>query len=288
MVYNVVGLAIVRSGSNGEKILLRNIINNRILLIITSVLSLTASLAGIFYSQMYDPVVPARIMPGVFTQDLITILVSMILLVLAVRLRPNEYQKGIVMVGILGFLFYAYGIYAIEQIYTPLYPLYLAILGLSFFGLIYTLTNLDVPALETLQLPKILRYGAAGYSILIAVNFNMIWFSQLIPLLQTGERIEYTFSVYIIDLVFIMPAFVISAVMAIRQRSLGIIGLPSLFIVGAGILSPLALGEVLKPFRYGTPTSTGDLILFGVLSAVFLILATVYLHTLRPGRSADL
>ena len=265
--------------------MIKNISNNRFLFILTGVFSLIASVAGLFYSQMYDHVVPAWIMPGVYAQDLVAILASVILLVVAVRLRPTEYRRGIVILGILGFLFYAYGIYAIEQIYTSLYPLYLAILGLSFFGLIYSLASLDGSALSTLQIPKFLRYGAAVYGILIAVIFNIIWFSQLIPLLQTGERIEYTFSVYIIDLVFIMPAFVISAVMAIRRQSLGIIGLPALFILGAGILSPLALGEIIKPFRYGTPTSTGDLGLFGVLSAVFLILAIVFLIALRPGRT---
>ena len=265
--------------------MLKNIRSQRILLIITSIFALSASLVGVIRPQIYDPVVSARIMPGVFAQDVVTILASLIMLGLAVRLRQDDFRKVVVILGILGFLFYAYGIYAIEQIYTSFYPLYLAVLGLSFFGLVYCLSSLEGSAVEELKLPSILRYGAAVYGILIAVIFNIIWFSQLIPLIKTGERIEYTFSVYIIDLVFIMPAFVMTSVMAVRHRALGLLGLPALFIVGAGILSPLALGEIIKPSRYGMPFVSGDFWLFGILSAVFLILAIVFLIALRPGRT---
>ena len=264
--------------------MLRHVLMNRILFVSTGILSLAASLVGVIYPQIYDPVVSAKIVPGVFTQDLIAILASLILLVLAASLRQDQYRKTIVIFGILGFLFYAYGIYAMEQIYTPLYPIYLAIFGLSFFGSAYSLSSLDRSGVETLTIPSGLRYGAAGYGFLIALIFNLIWFSQLIPLLKTGERIEYTFSVYIIDLVFIMPAFVMAGVMAIRQRALGLVGLPALFIVGAGILSPLALAEVIKPSRYGLPFVPGDFWLFTILSGVFLILAVVYLLALRPTR----
>jgi hypothetical protein len=103
--------------------------------------------------------------------------------------------------------------------------------------------------------------------------FNFIWISKLIPLLQTGERIEYTFSVYIIDLVFIMPAFVISALLAVRKRAVGIVGLPALFILSVGILRPLALAELLKPLRYGMPVNLNEFWLYSVLSMMFLFLS---------------
>ncbi len=114
--------------------------------------------------------------------------------------------------------------------------------------------------------------------------FNFIWISQLIPLLQTGERIEYTFSVYIIDLVFVMPAFVITALQALRKHIVGIIGLPALFVQGIGILSPLALAELLKPSCYGMPLVIGEFWLYCILSMVFLILSTLYLTALRLSR----
>ena len=113
-------------------------------------------------------------------------------------------------------------------------------------------------AVEKLTLPAYARYGAAVYGVIIAVMFNIIWFSALTPLLQTGDRIEYTFSVYIIDLVFIMPSFVIAAYLALRRKYVGVVGLPALFILGIGIISPLALAEIIKPGRYGMAANSGD------------------------------
>ena len=76
-------------------------------------------------------------MPGVFGQDLMTIVASVIILLLIARLKDGDSKKQIVILGILGYLFYAYGIYVIERGYNVLYYLYLAIFGLSFWLMAY-------------------------------------------------------------------------------------------------------------------------------------------------------
>jgi len=249
---------------------------------LTGLLSLIAAVIGVLNPGMYDPaIVLTRIMPGVFTQDLLVIVGALAMIALAVSMRPDSYRATTVILGILGFFFYAYGIYAIEQVYTALYPLYLAILALTFYTMALSLASLDRPAIRALRLPKAVRYASSGYGVLIAIMFNIIWISQLIPLLRTHDRIENTFSVFIIDLVFIMPSFVITAYLTIRKRALGVIGLPALFIVGVGILSPLALAELLKPSRYGQPLNPGEFWLWAVLSLVFLVFTVVYLTALK-------
>jgi hypothetical protein len=63
---------------------------------------------------------------------------------------------------------------------------------------------------------------------------------------------------------------------------LGLVSLPALFILGTGILAPLALAELLKPPLYGEPMDMGELLLYGILSLVFLILAAAYLTPFTP------
>lgn len=254
---------------------------NRALWFLTGVVALVAATGGLLRPEMYAPVVSVEILPGVFTQDLLAAAAALVILVLA--WRGGEGSRGpIVAFGALGFLFYAYGIYAIEQVYTPLYPLYLAVMALCFHGLAFGLADLRHETVAALELPGAVRYGSAAYAVFIAVLFNVVWLARLAPLLRTGDRIEYTFSVFVIDLVFIMPAFVIAAVLAVRRNAVGVVGLPALFLLGAGILSPLALAELLKPVRYGLPTNVGELWLFGTLALVFVILAAAYLARLRP------
>ena len=257
---------------------------NKALFIATGLLSLLASSWGVLKPNIYDYVVPENILPGVYTQDLFAGGSSILLLVFSILMGPNDIRKAIINIGVLGFLFYAYGIYAIEQIYTPLYPVYLAILSLSFFSIATALASLKIDAVERLHLPVFVRYASVAFGLFIAVMFSIIWFSHLIPLLQTGERIEYMFSVYIIDLVFIMPAFGITAILLIKRRALGLVGLPALFIVGIGILSPLAVAEILKPYLFDSQTNPGELQLYGILSLSFLISSIVYLTTLKTSR----
>lgn len=76
----------------------------------------------------------------------------------------------------------------------------------------------------------------------------------------------------------------ILAILLIRKHALGMVGIPAMFILGIGILSPLALAELLSPIRYGRPMILSELLLYGVLSLVFLIFATVCLIALKPAK----
>ena len=254
---------------------------NKLIFITTAVGSLVAGAAGVLSPDIYRAVVSDRLLPGAYAQDLFVVGAALVMIALTLRLKSGDHRKAAVLFGLLGFFFYAFAIYAIEQVYTLFYPLYLAVLAVSFYGLVHGLASMRLAGLEALTIHSAVRIGAAGYGLFIAVLFNCIWLSQLIPLLRAGDRIEYTFSVYIIDLVFIMPAFAITAVLAIRKRGLGLIGLPALFIVGAVILAPLALGELLKPIRYGEPMDSSAFWLYGTLSLIFLVVATGYLLALR-------
>ena len=255
---------------------------NRWLWLGVALLSLIASGVGVLHPSVYDGLIPASIRPGVFTQDIVAIALSVVLGLLAVSDRSDLVRKRIVAHGILGFLFYAYGIYAIERMYNALYPLYLALFGASLFVLVYSAATVPTNATARLAVPSWTRILGAGYGLVIAVMFNIIWFSQLVPLLQSGRQIDHLYSIYIIDLSFIMPAFVIAALFALRRHPVGVMGLPALFVVGVGILSPLALAEWIKPARYDLPSDVGALTLYGVLSASFIILAGLFLVLIGP------
>jgi hypothetical protein len=254
---------------------------DRLLWFIVAILALTASIVGLVNSSVYDGVISESIEPGVFTQDVFVVIASAVLILLVFTGREFQLRKRVVAYGILGFLFYAYGIFCIERIYTWLYPIYLAIFGVSLFTLIYGMSTVPKGAVAGLKVRPSIRIIGAVYGILIAVMFNVIWFSQLVPILQEGKRIEFMYSIYIIDLSLVMPAFVIAAIMAIRRHHIGLMGIPALFVVGAGILGPLALAEAIKPIRYSMPSNMGDFLLYLILSVLFLIFASVFIAAIK-------
>ncbi len=254
---------------------------NRLFWLILAALSLVAAAVGVVKPSVYDGVVSDAIIPGVFTQDILAIVSSVLLAALALVSKEHQLRSRTVVHGLIMFFFYAYGIYSIEQLYNWLYPFYLAIFGMSLFVLIYSIATVPRDAARALAVRPSVRIAGAAYGILIAVMFTTIWLVRLVPLIQAGNRIEFTFSIFIIDLSFVMPAFVIAAIMALRRDHIGLMGLPALYVLGVGILSPLALAETLKPLRYGLPTIRGEFWLYFVLSVGFLLFAAAFLAAFK-------
>jgi hypothetical protein len=106
------------------------------------------------------------------------------------------------------------------------------------------------------------------------------WFTMLVPLIQFGQRIEYQYSIYILDLSFIMPTFAILAFMAAKNRGLGLILTPALYILGATLLFPVGLGEIIKPF-FNLPVNLSEVPLYFGISILFFMLAAIYLRNLK-------
>jgi len=261
--------------------MIQNLDKNRILWLLTGLLSLIASLTGVVTQDIYSRVVSTKIMPGVLSQDLMTIVLAGILLFISARVKEENWKKQVIILGIIGYLFYGYGIYVIERLYTMLYFVYMAIFGLSFYSLIYGVSSISPEIRSKIQLPAFVRRVSVAFLLLIPVIFYPLWVSQLLPLVKAGQKIEFIYSVYILDLCFIMPAFIIIAVKVAKNNGLGLLLAPALFVVGFTLLFPLVLGEFLKPIVYRQSMDAAGMGLFLILSILFFVMAVVHLRKLK-------
>ncbi len=260
--------------------MIKNIRTNKIIWVVTAALSLVTALVGMLNTSIYDKVISNDIMPGVLGQDLITIAASVIILLLVFRTKEGDSKKQIVVLGILGYLFYAYGIYVIERVYNLLYYLYLAIFALSFWSIAYAVAKIPPEVLQKVQVRGKIRNISAWFSLLVAVIFNILWIVQLLPLVQAGDKIEFLYSVYILDLCFIMPAFVIMGIMALRKAGLGLLLIPAMFVLGFTLIFSLAVSELVKPL-FDLNITASKLIPPLVLSILFMLLAFLHLRKLK-------
>ncbi len=261
--------------------MIQNLDKNRILWLLTGLLSLIASLTGVVNADIYSRVVTAKIMPGVLSQDLMTIVLAVLLFIISVRVKEDNLKKQIIVLGIIGYLFYGYGIYVIERLYTKLYFVYMAIFGLSFYSLIYGVGGISPEIRSKIQLPAFVRRVSVAFLLLIPGIFYPLWVSQLLPLIRAGQKIEFIYSVYILDLCFIMPAFIVIAVKVAKNNGLGLLLAPALFVVGFTLLFPLVVGEFLKPLVYSQPMDVAGMSLFLTLSILFFIMTVFHLKTLK-------
>jgi hypothetical protein len=243
-----------------------------------------SALAGVLSRDIYVNLFPADFLPGAFAQDVLTLLVCVVLFVLIAVTKENDVKKQVVIVGLIGSFFYLYGICTIERVYNACYLLYATAFAASFWSLIYSVSRFRNEAFAGLQLSAGMRITTAVSSIIIAIIFTVLWTAALIPLMREHNRIEFLYSIYILDLCFVMPAFFITAVMALRRQPVGILLGPAMMIMGFFVIFPLGLNELAKPSA-GMPMHVGPLAVSFTFSIYMLALAVRHLRMVLLPRS---
>ncbi|MFW5749633.1 MAG: hypothetical protein ACOCWP_02570, partial [Halanaerobium sp.] len=145
--------------------MLKNLKLNKSLWLITAFLSIIVSLTGLINQNIYTKVVSGEILSGVISQDLITFIISAVLILIVFTVSQNNFKVQLLALSFLAYIFYAYSIYAIEQLYNSLYLFYLLIASLSFWSIVLTLTNYDQSFFEEIKLNKYLRYLTISFLI---------------------------------------------------------------------------------------------------------------------------
>jgi multisubunit Na+/H+ antiporter MnhF subunit len=260
--------------------MLLNLKANKILWLVVAGLTAIAAGFGLAGKEIYLNVVSPFLLPGVYGQDLISLAAAMVLALLAATAKETHYKKQIAALGILGYLFYAYGIYVIEQVYTGFYLAYLAIWTLAFWGMVYGMVNMAKDRVEKMAVPDATRKISIAAALLQPLVFIPLWVSALLPLLRAGNRIENLFSIYIIDLCFIMPAFLILSWLLLKRRAMALPLAPALFILGFVIIFSLVVSELVKPV-FGVVPETGAIVQSGALSALFLFVTILHFSRLK-------
>lgn len=116
--------------------------------------------------------------------------------------------------------------------------------------------------------------------------FYPLWIGMLLPLMAARQKIETIYSVFILDLCFIMPAFLVLAVAAFRGRKIGLLLLPAAYVLGFALIFSLAAAEPAKEL-FG---ARFDPVAFGAwlaLSVFFFVLGAVHLFRLKVDQEPD-
>lgn len=252
--------------------MIKNLKAHKTIWLVIASLSLIAACIGVFNQDIYNKVISFDLLPGIVAQDAITILVGLVLLFLGLKTTEADVKKQIVAISLLAYLFYGNGIYVIERVYNLLYLLYMAIVALSFWSIVYGLANIKQGVLRQMELPKWVRNLSAGCLLFTAGLFYVLWTGQLVPLMQTGEKIEFFYSIFILDMAFVLPAIIISGVLLIKKNEFGLIFAPILFFKAFTLLFSVGLGGLITPL-YGQTADLGETAFYITLSVIYLAFA---------------
>lgn len=255
---------------------------NKVFWLIAAGLALLASVYGLLNNGIYRHLMPAGFIAAQYSQDILTIMVCALLLVLIYRTTEQSFKEPIIIIGILGSLAYLYGIFSMERVYNVLYLVYLAILSVTFYSVIYSISSFRAEVVAKIIVPTSVRNSSAIFSLIIGILFTILWTAALLPLMKTGNQIDNLYSIYVLDLVFIMPAFIITAIMTFRQNPLGYILTPALYILGIFVIFPLGLGELAKMLpQFSLPPDYKGMTMSFILAGLFFLGSAVQIRTMK-------
>jgi hypothetical protein len=168
------------------------------------------------------------LVPVLQGQDLVTLLALPPLAWAMVAAARGSARGAIVWAGVLGYLCYTYLGAATAYHFNAFTPLYIALLGLTVFGLIALLTALDPAAIRSRFDERTPRRSVAAFLCFIAVCLGLAELAQIAPHLAADtlppNMVVYGLSsyfVYALDLGLIVPLSALGAVWLLQDRPWG-------------------------------------------------------------------
>ncbi|GAA4901261.1 hypothetical protein GCM10025789_19900 [Tessaracoccus lubricantis] len=160
-------------------------------------------------------------------QDIGNLVAVVVLLASAILHRRGTPRAGLIWLGTLLYLVYAYLVYAMAVHFNGLFLVYVAVLGLSGYAIIHCIGGLR--RTET-GFPDGGRRRLAAWTLLgTGVLFALRWLSELVPALASGgapaslgEAGLVVNPIHVIDLSMVLPAFIVTGALAVRDRAAGL------------------------------------------------------------------
>lgn len=214
--------------------------------IFAALLAIAGSVAGLVEDRIYRDLTD-NFKSQSIGQDIANLMLFPALVAVATAASRGSLRAYLLWLGLLLYSVYTYMIYVFAVQFGPLFPLYVAVLGLSAFALAGGLTALD-QRLTARAFGKSPPVRFAGVLLIaIAAIFALLWLSEIVPAIINDEEPESlaqigtpTNAVHAIDLSVVLPLAFLSGLWLLRRRDRAFVFAP-MMLTG---LSALAIGIV--------------------------------------------
>jgi hypothetical protein len=249
--------------------------------ILIVLLAVPVHLLGLLAPQIYRD--STLLLPQNLGTDVVTLCVAIPLLGIAAgAMRVGSLRARLLWLGALGYLVYAYGMYALGVRWNPLFLAYLTLFSLSFFALVIGLLGTDAAVVRSRATGVPVR-SVAAYLIVIAVLVSGLWLKEEVGSLLQGtvplsvQQLEApTNIVHVFDLGLVLPAMVIAAVLLLRDRPWGYV-LAGMLLVKASTIGLWVAVMIWFSARQGLGTPPAYTAFFVALTIAGLALTWAFL-----------
>jgi hypothetical protein len=185
--------------------------------IFIALLLAVASGGGLLFKNMYDPFISGPLLSMVSGQDLLSLFCVPVLLSAIYSAWRKSILGSMVWTGILIYVIYAYSLLAFGAVYTYLYFLYIALIGLSAYSIIYSIQSIDFGVYQNILDSEWSRKGKGSYFIVTGTVISLVWLIILFRTIFTKVPIIGISTVYVLDLTLLLPAFIITGIQLLRR-----------------------------------------------------------------------
>jgi hypothetical protein len=257
----------------------------------TLVLAAVAAGAGLSVPSLYRD--SEVLLPQLYGQDLLTLVFGVPALAGSLYLAVRGSRRGYVAwLGVTGYLLYTYASYAVMTAFNPLYLVYVALFGLTLFTFVAGMARLDAPALRRAVGDTPVR-AAVAYQLAVTALVGALWLADVVPASLGGTTPAamadtglVTPVIQSFDLAVLLPAFALSAYWLHRGLPWGY-AFSAVLLVKATTLGLAILAMVGVMLADGQAVPAPQIVIFGVLTAVGLVVTGRFLLAIAPGESAS-
>jgi hypothetical protein len=158
-------------------------------------------------------------------QDLLTLVATPVLIWAAVRACRGSLRAHLLWLGLMLYLIYSYISYAFGVPFNDAFLGYVAILGISSYLLFTGLMRVDVRVVAA-ALTRAPRRATAWVFATVGVAFAFVWLSDIVRALPGGlPKMRFAYDmpspIHVLDLAWIIPLLVGTAVLLLRSRPAG-------------------------------------------------------------------
>jgi hypothetical protein len=255
--------------------------------VLISVLVAAASGAGIFVKSVYGQETASYAAQGV-GQDIVNIIVAVpVLLISAYFLRKNSVRGLMVWLGALIYIVYSYVMYAFSVHFGFLFPIYIAVLGLSFYTLFGSLASLKVPNLAASFASNTKAKTVSVFLMIFGLAFFGLWSSDILRSLLSGTVPQSVTDtglpvnlVHVLDLAFILPGMIITSILLWKRKPAGyLFAVPLLMF--AAIMGMAIIAMLVVMGQKGMPGNLPFGVAVGIMVAVSLLLIGLFLKDIK-------
>lgn len=218
--------------------------------------------------------------------DIITLFLAVPALLLALpSLARGSLRGSLFVLGLLGYFFYQYLMYAVTWAFGPLFLLFVAIYALSLVAIVLIVGTIPVSQLPKRFSERFPRRGMAALCFMLAGLLLFMWLGRLIPAYQgqidgvlDGQT---TFVVQALDLGLIVPLALFTGVTAWRGHAIGYL-LASTVAVKTVAMATAISAMLLMAWVYEGALEVAPLVIFAAITAATLWLGIRMYGSLLP------